>query len=55
MKLEGKDLDYFLQCAKEAGIKVTPGTGKITMNGKPINIKEVLEKSFPGTKEDTHA
>lgn len=52
MKLEGKDLDYFLQCCKEAGIKVTPGTGKVTVNGKPINVKEVLDKSFPEMKED---
>ena len=55
MKLEGKDLDYFLQCAKETGIKVTPGTGKIIMNGKAINIKDILDKSFPGNKEDAHA
>lgn len=52
MKLEGEDLEYFLKCCKEAGIKVTPGTGKVTMNGKPIDVKAHLDASFPGKRED---
>lgn len=52
MKLDGDDLEYFLKCCKEAGIKVKPGPGKVTMNGEPINVKEVLDASYPGKKEE---
>lgn len=58
MKLEGKDLEIFLQCCKEAGAKVTkvtPGTGKVTLNGKPIDVKAVLDAGFPGKDGETHA
>lgn len=52
MKLEGEALEYFLIGCKEVGIKVTPGTGKVTMNGEKINVKEVLDAAYPGkTKE----
>lgn len=52
MKLEGKALEYFLICCKEAGIKVTPGTGKVTMSGEQINVKEVLDAAYPGKPKE---
>ena len=52
MKLEGSDLEYFLKCCKEAGIKVKPGTGKVTMNGEQINVKEVLDAAYPGKQKE---
>jgi len=48
MKLEGEDLEYFLKCCKEAGIKVTPvkpgEKGKVTINGEPINWDKIWER-----------
>lgn len=52
MKLERLDLEYFLKYCKEAGIKVKPGTGKITMNGEQINVKEVLDTAYPGKPKE---
>jgi len=53
MKLEGKDLEYFLKCCEEAGIKATPAKpgekGKITINGEPIDwdkIWKLFEKEI---------
>lgn len=52
MKLEGEALEYFLICCKEVGIKVTTGTGKVTMNGEKINVKEVLDAAYPGKPKE---
>ena len=52
MKLEDKDLEYFLKCCEEAGIKVTPvkpgEKGKITINGEPIDWDKVWERFEKG-------
>lgn len=55
MKLEGKDLEYFLKCCEEAGIKVTPAKpgekGKVTMNGEPIDWDELWKMEVVRCRE----
>lgn len=52
MKLSESDFEYFLKCCEELGITVKPGTGKITVNGQPINVKAVLDSTFIGKHHD---
>ena len=57
MKIENEadiDLELFKQACEESGVEIKPGTGKLTIQGKEFDIKEVLNRYFPGwipTKE----
>lgn len=40
------NIDLFIKCAKDLGAKITPGTGKLFVNGKEMNISETLDLGF---------
>ncbi len=48
------DKGLFLEVCKMSGVKVTPGTGKLLMNGKEFDPVEVIKKAFPD-KDDIDA
>ena len=46
---EDFDLDLFIKSFEDAGATVTKGTGKILVNGKEVDIVEILKEEFGNT------
>ena len=42
-QLSDFDLDLFIRCFKEAGATITPGTGKIFVDGKEVSFEELFK------------
>ena len=40
------NIDLFIKCAKDLGAKITPGTGKLFVNGKEMSVSEALDLGF---------
>lgn len=40
------DMDLLYKCLKDVGVKLTPGTGKIFVDGKEVTVSEALDLGF---------
>ena len=40
------DIDLLYKCLKDAGAKLTPGVGKLFVDGKEVSVSEALDFGF---------